>query len=134
MTVKPLETRKKVVKRPNKVKRHQSDQFKRVKESWRKPRGIDSRVRRRFKGNIQMPTIGSGTDKKTRHRMPNGFYRYVVTDMKDLELLMMQNRKYAAEIAHNVSTRKRKELVNRALELNIKVTNAHAKLRAEENE
>jgi large subunit ribosomal protein L32e len=132
--VKPLEKRKKVVKRTNKVKRHQSDIFKRVKESWRKPRGIDSRVRRKFKGNIIMPKIGSGTDKKTRHRMPNGFYRFLVSNIKDLELLMMQNRKYAAEIAHNVSTRKRKEIVTRAAELNIKVTNAEAKLRAEENE
>lgn len=134
MTVKPLEKRKKVVKRPNKVKRHQSDQFMRVKESWRKPRGIDSRVRRKFKGNIRMPTIGSGTDKKVRHQMPNGFYRFVVNNMKDLELLMMQNRKYAAEIAHNVSSRKREELVKRAAQLNIKVTNGAAKMRENENE
>lgn len=134
MTVKPLDKRTKLVKRPNKVKRHQSDIFKRVKESWRKPRGIDSRVRRKFKGNIVMPTIGSGTAKKTRHRMPDGFYRFLVSNIKDLEVLMMQNRKYAAEIAHNVSSRKRKEIVTRAAELNIKVTNAEARLRSEENE
>lgn len=134
MTVKPLDKRTKIVKRPNKVKRHQSDIFKSVKESWRKPRGIDSRVRRKFRGNIVMPTIGTGTDKKTRHRMPNGFYRFVVSNVKDLEVLMMQNRKYAAEVAHNVSSRKRKEIVTRAAELNIKVTNAQARVRAEENE
>ena len=46
----------------------------------------------------------------------------------------MQNRKYAAEIAHNVSTRKRKDIVERADQLNIKVLNRAARLKAEENE
>jgi large subunit ribosomal protein L32e len=41
------------------------------------------------------------------------------------------NRTYCAEIAHNVSTRKRKEIVERAAQLDIVVTN---KLRSQEDE
>jgi len=46
----------------------------------------------------------------------------------------MHNRKYAAEIAHNVSSLKRKVIVERARELNINFLNADAKLRSQEDE
>merc|ERR1711998_700152 len=121
-----------VKKRTKKFARHQSDQFIRIRDSsWRKPKGIDSRVRRRFKGTIPMPKIGYGSDKRTRNLLANGFYKFLVHNVKEVELLMMHNRTYAAEIAHNVSSQKRKAIVERAEQLNIKVTNANAKLRSE---
>eukprot|EP00983_Pelagomonas_calceolata_P051057 1142243-Pelagomonas_calceolata.AAC.1 len=43
-------------------------------------------------------------------------------------------RKYAAEVASDVSALKRKQIVERARQLNIHVTNANARLRSQENE
>merc|ERR1712216_608756 len=132
--VSPLNKTPIVKKRTKKFIRFQSDTQMRVPSSWRKPKGIDGRQRRKFKGLLRMPTVGLGSNKKTKHLMPDGFLKFPVSNVKDLELLMMQNRHYAAEIAHNVSTRKRKEIVERALQLNIKVTNGNARLRSEESE
>ena len=46
-----------VKKRTATFKRHQSDRFDRVAEAWRKPKGIDNGVRRRFKGTAVMPKV-----------------------------------------------------------------------------
>ncbi|KAK9150816.1 hypothetical protein Syun_009125 [Stephania yunnanensis] len=136
----PLLSKKIVKKRVKQFKRPQSDRKISVKTNWRRPKGIDSRVRRKFKGCTLMPNIGYASDKKTRHYLPNGFKKFVVHNTKELEILMMHNRfyslplTYCAEIAHNVSTRKRKEIVERAAQLDVVVTNKLARLRSQEDE
>ncbi|KOC15483.1 hypothetical protein F9C07_2067657 [Aspergillus flavus] len=120
-----------VKKRTKTFKRHQSDRFKCVPESWRKPKGIDSRVRRRFKSNIPMPSIGYGSNKKTKHMMPSGHKAFLVQNPKDVELLLMHNRTYAAEIGHAVSSRKRVEIIAKAKALGVKVTNPKGRVTTE---
>merc|ERR1719284_2183152 len=78
--------------------------------------------------------IGYGSNKKTRHMMPDGFKKFLVRNPEDLEVLLMHNRTYAAELAHNLSARTRRSIVERAAQLNVKLTNANARVRAEESE
>ncbi|KAL2682670.1 60S ribosomal protein L32 [[Neocosmospora] mangrovei] len=137
-----------VKKRTKRFERHQSDRFKCVDPSWRKPKGIDSRVRRRFRGTIAMPSIGYGSNKKTRFLTPSGHKAFLVSNVQDVELLLMHNRTHAAEyvpdisvterppltrnrIAHNVSSRKRIDIIARAKQLGVKVTNPKAKVTTE---
>jgi len=130
----PLTKRTIVKKRSKKFARHQSDLFMRIKNSsWRKPKGIDGRVRRRFKGAIPMPSIGYGSDKRTRNVHPHGFKTVVVSNVSELEMLLMHNRTYAATVAHSVSSRVRRQIVERAEQLAVRVTNANAKLRSEDD-
>lgn len=117
-----------VKKRSKPFKRHQSDRYKTVKEAWRKPKGIDNRVRRRFKGQLPMPKIGYGSSKTTKHMLPNGLRKIVICNVKELEALIMHTRSYTAEVAHKVSAKKRIDIVKRAKELGIKLTNGSARL------
>ena len=117
-----------VKKRTKKFVRHQSDRFNSVKPNWRKPKGIDNRVRRRYKGQLLMPKIGYGSDNATKFMMPNGLRKVTISNLKGLEMLIMKKDVVAAEIAHNVSARSREAILKKARQLSIKITNPHGRL------
>ncbi|EPY72292.1 ribosomal protein L32-like protein [Camelus ferus] len=113
-TLRPLVKPKIVKKRTKKFIRHRSDLCVKIKQNWRKPRGIDN-----------------------RHRLPSSFHKFLVHNVKELEVLLMCDKSYCAEIAHNVSSKNRKAIVERAAQLAIGVpvpTNCNTRLRSKENE
>merc|ERR1712188_156547 len=135
MAPQPLKHKKIVKKITRTPRRFQSHQFKRVNpDSHRKVRGIDCFTRRRMKGTQKMPKIGSKQDHKTRHLLPNGFKKMLISCEADIELLLMNNRTYCGEIAQGISSGKRLRIVQRAKELNVRLTNAQAKAKKESTE
>ena len=48
--------------------------------------------------------IGYGSNRKTRHMMPSGHKAFVVNNTRDLDLLLMHNRTYAAEYVLSTSS------------------------------
>ncbi|KAI3404213.1 RPL32 [Candida oxycetoniae] len=122
----------KIVKKyTKKFKRHHSDRYDRVKENWRKQKGIDSCVRRRFRGNIPQPNIGYGSNNKTKFMTPSGHRVFVVKNTADLDVLLLHTKTYAAEIAHNISARNRIDILAKAKKIGIKVTNPKGRVAVE---
>jgi len=132
MAVRPLRHKKIIKKRTKKFTRFEQEDHKCLKEGWRRSHGIDNRMRRRFRGNKPMANIGYGSDKTTKHLRPSGFRTFLIKNPADLELLLMNNRQFAGEIAHELSARKRAAIVKRAAELNVRLTNGKGKVKVEE--
>ena len=117
-----------VKKRTKQFTRHHSDRYKRLKKSWRKPKGIDSCVRRKFKGRTLMPNIGYGSDSKTRNLTSSGLFTLRISSVRDLRMLLMVNHKYIAEIAKGVGMKKKKKIIDEALKMDLKISNSPNKL------
>jgi large subunit ribosomal protein L32e len=91
-------------------------------------------MRRRMRGNQKEMKIGNKQDAKTRHMLPNGFKKLLISCEKDAELLLMNNGTYCGEIAQGISVAKRLRIVQRCKELNVRLTNAQAKSKKESTE
>ena len=132
MAIKALPHKRILKKRTKKFVRFESDDYGKLEPSWRKPHGIDNRMRRRFRGTAPMPQVGYGSDAKTRHLLKSGFRKLLISSPKDVELLLMNNRTFCGELAANLSARKRLQIVKRAAELNVRLTNGKGKVKVEE--
>ncbi|MGH9910260.1 MAG: 50S ribosomal protein L32e [Nitrososphaerales archaeon] len=120
---------KELLKLRQQVKSHKPDfvreeswRYKRVKPNWRKPKGIDSKMRRRKKGWPKIVKIGYRGPKVARYLHPSGYYDKLVHNVNELK--NVDPKKDAARIAAAVGGRKRKEIIERAKSLKIKVLNA----------
>ena len=91
----------------------------RLRMSWRKPKGIDSpkRIERKEKGRIVK--IGYRTPKVIRFLHPSGFPEVIVYNPSELEGL----EEVVIRIASTVGRKKRLEIIRRAEEMGLKVVN-----------
>ena len=116
------------------LNKSKGNNFIRMRTGWRKPRGIDSAVRRKFKSLTLMPKIGYGSNKATRHMLPNKQRKFTAKQMSDLDMLVMHNEKYCVEIAAKIGAKLRKEMVARADSHGLRVVNRHARVATEEQD
>ncbi len=103
------------------AKRQNTHKNKRIKKSWRKPRGRHSKQRLKLKSAPQMPEAGLRTNKEVRGKHPSGFEDVLVHRPEDLKEL--DSEKDAARISSTVGAKKREMIVDKAEELDIKVLN-----------
>jgi large subunit ribosomal protein L32e len=101
--------------------RQESWRYKRLEGGWRRPQGIDSKMRRQIRGVPKLVAVGYGSPNTVRGVHPSGFEEVVVYNVKDLESLNPE--KQAARIAHTVGTKKRVDMLEKARELKVVVLN-----------
>jgi large subunit ribosomal protein L32e len=111
--------------RKPKFRRPESWRYKRLNTGWRRPKGIDSAIRKREKGQPKMPRIGYRTPAKLRGYHPSGMKEVLVHNLKEMEGL--HPKIHAIRIAHRVGDRKRMAIIDRADDLGIRVLNPQLK-------
>ncbi|MEM0050658.1 MAG: 50S ribosomal protein L32e [Candidatus Bathyarchaeia archaeon] len=119
---KAVELREKIKKKKPKFVRQESWRYDRVEESWRRPRGIDSKMRKEVKGWPARVKIGYRGPREARGLHPSAYREVIVYNVDDLNRIDPKTE--AIRIAHTVGARKRAEILNRAKEMGIHVLNA----------
>jgi large subunit ribosomal protein L32e len=116
-----LRARKKVSATRPKFVRQESWRYIRLAENWRKPKGIDNKMRKQVSGVPPLVKVGYRGPKKARGLHPSGYKDKLIHNIRDLEKL--DHKTDAARIGHSVGRRKRIDIVNKADALGIKVLN-----------
>lgn len=116
-----LRARKKVSATRPKFVRQESWRYIRLAENWRKPKGIDNKMRKQVSGVPPLVKVGYRGPKKARGLHPSGYKDKLIHNIRDLEKL--DPKTDAARIGHSVGRRKRIDIVNKADALGIKVLN-----------
>jgi large subunit ribosomal protein L32e len=109
--------------------RQEAWRYKRLKASWRKPRGKTSKMRRRLKGWPKIPDIGFKTQKTIRGLHPSGYEEVLVHNPEELD--RVNPKREVVRIAHTVGERKRVAILDKAKELELTVLNPGTLRKAE---
>ena len=115
-----LRTRKRQKKRKPHFVREESWRYKRVAATWRRPKGIDSKMRLKKKGRPKSVGVGYRSPRLVRGFHPSGFQEQVVTNIRDLEAIKPET---IVRIGRTVGLRKRIQIIEKAEELGLSIIN-----------
>ena len=97
------------------TKKNKLGKGRKKKQKWRKPTGIDSKVRLREKGYRKMPNIGYSVGKKNVKKI------IIIRNLKELEKI----GKGKEVLIGKIGRKKREEILKRVNEIGIKILNKY---------
>ena len=118
-----LELREKVAQSRPEFIRPESWRYKRLETTWRKPKGVDNHQRKqKSRGRPGLVKVGYGGPKNARGLHPSGYTDNLVYNLEDIEKLNPKTD--GIRLGHSVGSKKRKEILNVAVEKKFKIFNA----------
>lgn len=118
---KALRVRARIKKKKPDFVRQESWRYDRLKESWRRPKGIDNKMRRKIKGWPQTVNVGYRGPKAARGLHPSGYEEVLVHNI--YELKKVNPKTQAVRIAHTVGRKTRLQILAEARKKKITVLN-----------
>jgi len=115
-----LRQKKKMKKKKPEFKRQEYFKHKRLKKKWVKPRGKRSKIRMGEKARGKKPSPGFSSPRKVRGLDRHGLKEIVVSNPAGLSKEMKDS---SIIIAATVGKRKRNEIIKKAEELGLKISN-----------
>ena len=125
-----LQLRKRAKNKKPEFLRSESWRYSKLSESWRRPRGLDHKMRRKIKGWPPMVSTGYKGPKIARGLHPSGYREVLIHNVQ--EVTQVDSKTQAARIAHTVGKKKRAEIIAEARKMKVVVLNAKEVKEAEE--
>lgn len=116
-----MKLKKKISKKRPKFSKFESWRLVRVKDYWRKPKGIDNKMRQERKGWPKSVKIGYASPKAVRGLHPSGMEEVAVYNVGDLTIVDPETQ--VARIGGSVGGKKRSAIVAEAESLGIRILN-----------
>ena len=116
-----LEIRNKMKERKPAFIRQDNPKRMKVNDKWRKPKGIHSKIRHKFKGRRKMPSPGYKSPREAKGLHSSGLKIVNISSINDIIKIRKENE--GAVIAKSIGMKKRLEILKKAKELQVQVLN-----------
>ncbi len=119
-----LKIKKEKKKKNPEFKRADAHKKKRLNKGWRRPKGLQNKMRLQKKGYRKIVKAGYRTPKELRGTNEKGMELIIINNLKELEQV---NKEKQAIIIGKTGRKKKQEIISKAEELRITIENLSVK-------